>query len=1499
MTENATNNVEIGKVIKSYQIEGLLGTGNFGAVYRAKQAVVQREVAIKIIWPAFANHPNFIRRFEAEAQLIAGLEHPYIVPLYDYWRDPDGAYIVMRWLRGGALRDTLEQEQWSMNHIRRLLSQISSALALAHRSGIVHRDIKPENILLDRERNAYLADFGIAQIITGNQEDDDPFISSMGSPAYASPEQLRGDDTTSQSDIYSLGIILYEMLTGMHPFPELENLSMTQLLRKRTTTPLPPLARYRPDLPAALNEVCQIATALDPRNRYPDAITLTREFQQASGGSRQYIRANIPEVDEILPNPYRGLRAFQETDAANFFGRETLVKRLLNRLQEDNPYKRFLAVVGPSGSGKSSLVKAGLIPSLRQGALTASNQWYYDEIVPGTQPFTELENALVGVATDPPQNLSTQLRHSERGLLDAVNAVLPDDETNFFLFIDQFEELFTLVEDDHIIDQFLDALFVAVTDPASRLYVVITIRADFYDRPLLQPRLSNLVRERTEVVVPLSATELERVIVEPARRAGVAIDSALVAAIVAEVKEQPGALPLLQYALSELFDLRENGIITANVYRQIGGVRGALAKRADELYSKLTPEEQTAVRQVFLRLITLGEGTEDTRRRALLTEVTSIQNNTQTAMIQELVDHLGKARLLTFDRDPDTRSPTIEVTHEAIIREWDRLRGWLDDSRNDVRMQRTLSSLASEWHLNHQDPSFLLRGIRLESYEKWSQTTNLMLTEQEQAYLEGSANERHQRELAEAAQEEREERLRIRSLNALRLLAIVLTIATLGAFALTGFAVQESNRANANAASSQSIAWEAGARRVLSDADGDLALLLALQANELDNPPIEAINTLSEVTFAPGTRNVLTGHTSQVDGVAISPNGQLLASGSTDFSVRIWDINTGEQLNLLEGHTGDITSIAFSPNGQLLVSTGRRFQAIVWDVQTGEMLNSLQGHGNAVVYDAVFSPDGMYLYTSGGDGELVQWDIASGAQINRFQGHQVAAVLSIDISPDGEQLLSGSRATELILWDTRTAAVLGRLAGHDSAVNDLKFSPDGTKAVSVDGGGEIILWDMLAINETISIDDTAVLSNINSSIAQPFFNAVDNIFGVAFSPNGQHIYTASSGSTSAENSVYIWNAETGQVITRLEGHDDGVLSIAVSGTGHLVASGSVDQTIRLWNVGQSGSEFHLDAHTSRVTNVFVQDDLLYTASADNSLRVWDADTGREVSRIEVTGMSFVAADVSPNGERALLGSRNGVLIEVEMETNVTLNELSTAEGGEHNETVEIVTYLDDERALSAGLDNKIILWDMIAGRSIRTYEGHTDGIYDLAVFPDGTQFASASIDGTVRIWNLATGETSTILTSNDVEPIPLFSIDVNSDGSSIATGRRDGVVILWDVATGAETSRFVGDTDTIWSVAFHSDGNRLLSGSADGVLSIWDIAADGQRQRFELPSTGIFAATFTPDGQSAVTGHSNGQVYVWRTFLQEELLTWIDANRYVRSWQCDELDQYRVDEPCE
>ncbi|MBC8077887.1 MAG: serine/threonine-protein kinase PknK, partial [Chloroflexales bacterium] len=554
---------------RNYQLGEQIGGGSFGIVYRAQQLRLERAVAIKVIRPQYADHPDFIRRFEAEAHMVARLEHPHIVPLYDYWREPGAAYLVMRYIRGGSLLTLLEQGPPPLDSTLRVVKHVGAALQAAHRAGVIHRDLKPANVLLDEDGNAYLADFGIAKDLARPEASLSLAGTFVGSPAYSSPEQIRAEAVTPQTDIYALGVLLYELLTGKRPFL---GSSTADYIQQHLNADMPALAAGRDGLPTALDRVVQRATAKLPTARYADVGQLLADLSAAldalpqpspTPSEQQAATPTLVFELEAQDNPYKGLRPFSETDEAIFFGRESLVQRLLARLGERNELARFLAIVGPSGSGKSSVVRASLLPALRRGALPGSESWYIVDLVPGAEPLAELAAALrrVAPAGIESHDLLALLRGHNRGLLRATRMVLPPaPEAELVLFIDQFEELFALCADEATRRHLLENIIVATLDEHSRLRVVITIRADFVDRPLQYVDFGELFRQRSELVLPMTADDLERAVVGPARWAGLAVEDGLTATIVAELVAQPGALPLLQHALSELYTQRQGRV---------------------------------------------------------------------------------------------------------------------------------------------------------------------------------------------------------------------------------------------------------------------------------------------------------------------------------------------------------------------------------------------------------------------------------------------------------------------------------------------------------------------------------------------------------------------------------------------------------------------------------------------------------------------------------------------------------------------------------------------------------------------------------------------------------------------------------------------------------------------------------------------------------------------------------------------------------------------------
>ena len=450
-------------------------------------------------------------------------------------------------------------------------------------------------------------------------------------------------------------------------------------------------------------------------------------------------------------NPFKGLHPFQESDASDFFGRDRLVADVISRIGAG---AHLVALVGPSGCGKSSVARAGVVPALRKGSLPGSEHWLVASMVPGAHPMAELEAALLRSTLDAPNSLDAQLADPELGLLRASLRLLPDETSRLVLVIDQFEELFSLVADEGERQRFLANLVAAIDDPQGRVLTVLTLRADAYHRPLAYGAFAERLGPGVVNVLPLTTDELEEAAVEPASRHGVACEPALLGELLSDVLGEPGALPIFQYALTELFDRRDGDRLTVASYRAMGGAHAVLSRRADDLYHSMTLEEQDATRQLFLRLVAITEQETWSRRRVPASEI--LATDVDVVTMESVIDQLGRQRFLAFDRDHATGAPTVEVAHEALLTEWERLRGWIEEGRADIGRRAALDTALNEWSRSARDPDYLLTGKRLAEYESWRSFSAMRLTTAEHEYLDTSIEHRDAEVAAESARVARE-----------------------------------------------------------------------------------------------------------------------------------------------------------------------------------------------------------------------------------------------------------------------------------------------------------------------------------------------------------------------------------------------------------------------------------------------------------------------------------------------------------------------------------------------------------------------------------------------------------------------------------------------------------------------------------------------------------------------------------------------------------------------
>jgi WD40 repeat protein len=1274
----------------------------------------------------------------------------------------------------------------------------------------------------------------------------------VGSPAYLAPEQIKSEPVTLLADIYSLGIMLYELLTGKRPF---QAPNPAALLQKHLTELLPPLTAQRPDLPAPLDLVIRRATAKDPAGRYPNVLALLSDFQQALVPSDD--RPLAPRDQPVVPkqaaptvvlelsdadNPYKGLRAFREADAATFFGREALTQQLLGRLAEEGDLARFLAVVGSSGSGKSSAVRAGLIPALRRGGLSGSERWFVVDLLPGAHPLEELEAALLRIAVNPPESLLAQLREDTRGLLRAIKRVLPADETvELVLIIDQFEEVFTLVDDEAARAHLLDSLVAAVLDERSRVRLVITLRADFIDRPLQYVDFGELVRQQAELILPLASDELERAIVGPAEQVGLALEAGLVPTIVHDVEAQPGALPLLQYALTELFERREGRALTRAAYQASGGVTGALARRADELFEQLDVAGQEAARQLFLRLVTLGEGTEDTRRRVLRSELattdhqllTTNQGDTRyeirgmqnaqvsgllsrvsqseqssvvgrwSSVVDQVIDVYGRYRLLAFDHDPITREPTIEVAHEALIRGWGRLRVWLEASREQLRVQRRLAAAAAEWDHGSRDPSFLATGARLAQFAALAEAVDpstgaepaVALNAVELAFLDASQaaaveEERRQeamrqRELEQAQALAEAERRRAEEQAAARgrlrrralFLAGALVLALVAA-ALAGVFGVQSQQSAAEAQAQQSTAVAERSRAERNAAEAQAQRDLAQTAQAQTQVQLDIAESLRLADLA---RSQL----GDAPETALLLAYEAAARNDNPQSQHILHDTLYQHVrpvSVLTGHTESVNSAIFSPDGQRILTASFDGTARLWGA-SGTLLATLQGH-TAPITSTEFSPNRTRILT---------------ATIAEF-------------SPDGQRILTVSGDGMARLWDAN-GQPLATLQGHTDRVRSAVFSPDGMRILTAAYDRTARLWDLSGKPLTILQGHT------------------DRVYDAVFSPDGGHILTASKDQTAR-----LWNL-SGNLLATLQGHTSPLVSAVFSPDGQSILTTSEEGMAQLWDV--SGQPI---ATLQGAIGVFSPNgQSILTTLLDDKTQLW-YPSGQQITTVQGDPWGF-----SPDGQRILTASANGTVSLWRVADGALLR---TLEG--HTDVVESAEFSPDgQRILTASRDETARLWDL-SGKRLATLHGRI-GVFSA----DGQRILTASFDGTARLWYTNSTELSTLRGHMGA----VTSAEFSPDGQHILTASYDNTARLWDLS-GTPLATLQGHTNDVTSALFSPNGERILTTSDDHTARLWDMSGQ-PLATLQGHTDAVMSAMFSPDGAHILTTSKDRTARLW------------------------------------
>jgi WD40 repeat protein len=1163
--------------------------------------------------------------------------------------------------------------------------------------------------------------------------------------------------------------------------------------------------------PTALSPFVSTRTWVDLRKGIDDGRTFQSLVNAIKGVP---LGPEVPlEPREDVP-PYRGLQTFREEDAEFFFGRDGDVQRLIEKLKTT----RFLGVLGPSGSGKSSLVRAGLLPALRRGPLPASDGWTIAVLTPGAHPLTALGARLLRLYhRNGMQKTVDGLRRDSRTLQLATSLALADRPASEHVVwvIDQFEEVFTLCRDERERAQFFANLLHAASIPGGQSVVVLTLRADFYHRCAAYPELSQQIAAQQFLVSPLDADGLRQAVEEPARRVGLVLEEGLVATILEDVENQPGALPLLEHALLELWERRRGGMLTLEGYRESGGVAGAIAKRADEIYTSFTPEEQAIARRTLLRLTQPGEGTEDTRRRATLGELVLHAGEEQA--VEGVVRALVDARMLTTSGDGQADGRWIDVSHEALIRGWPRLRQWLDEDRAGFLVHRRLTEAAQEWERLDRDDGVLYRGARLAEAIDWKGRNEGALNELEREYLAASTSLRRREQAAS--------RRRVR-----------ITVGGLAtALVLIGAAAVYALRQSQDATEQREIALSRG-RAASADtqhsADPELSVLLAIEALRHGRTD-QAEDALRRAVPEFHRYTALRHDTAPVLDAALSPDGRFVVTASADRTARVWEAETGEEAVVFRGHAGRVRSAAFSPDGRLVVTAGEDGTARVWEAETGEEAVVFRRHVGRV-NSAAFSSDGRLVVTSGHDRTARVWKAVTGKELITFNGHK-REVNSAAFSPDGRLVVTASPDRTARVWDTATGEDAVVFRRHSDPVLGAAFSSDGDLVVTASADGTARIW------EAATGDEIAVLSGHTAAVQRAAFSTDDTLVVTASEDRTARVWNAKTGdevavlrghtdlvgsaalraggrlavTASRDGTARVWKL-AGQPTVVLRGHTDELEGAAFSSDGRSVVTASVDGTARIWDTGTGETLRKLEGHTGEVKSAAFSPDrrLVVTAGTEGAARIWDASTGETLGKLEGHTGEVKSAAFSPDGQLVVTGGEDATARIWDAATGQTLRELKG-----HDNEVEAASFSSDGRlVLTASEDKTARIWDAATGKTLVELKGHTDQVEGAAFSGDGTLVVTASSDDWAGIWEADTGGLLVKLQGHagDVE-----AADISRDGRFAVTGSDDRTVRVWETATGEELVVFRGHSDDLQSVAFSSDGKFVVSAGEDETARIY------------------------------------------------------------------------------
>jgi WD40 repeat protein len=1190
-------------------------------------------------------------------------------------------------------------------------------------------------------------------------------------------------------------------------------------------------------------------------------------------------------------NPFPGLRPFRENEEHLFFGRENQVDAMVDKLAGT----RFLAVVGTSGSGKSSLVNCGLRPALRQGLMArAGTAWRMAQFRPGNDPIGAMARALAqdgvlfgayaGEGLTLAEIIETTLRMSKLGLIDICEQAALGQDVNLLVVVDQFEELFRYQQlgtdgraGDHGITEqaaaFVNLLLEVKERANCQIYIVLTMRSDFLGDCTQFPGLAEAINAGQYLVPRMTRDERRAAIERPVGVGGAEMAPVLLTRLVNDVGDNPDQLSILQHALNRTWARWQaeggKGPLELAHYEAIGTMAHALDQHAERAYAELNGARQQQIcEKLFKALTDKATDPRGVRRPTTLATLCALADAT-AAEVTQVIDIFRKpSRSFLMPPAGDTLKPetVIDISHESLMRVWQRLIKWADEEAQSARTYRRLAETAD---LHAAGDASLWRDPELQLALDWRDRSQPNETWAARYHPGFAAAMNFLTESSEAREAERTERQRLRQReldaehekvltqarnarrslwaavisSALAAVAILLAVAA----AVFGYkAHQASVTAEASREQAQLYLSEAQitqSRALVKEAEqypGDPSrkILLALEAlpdaqEKIDRPVVfEAQKSLATAIDDLRELAVLGGHAGPVRGVAVTRDGGRVVAGLDDGTVRVWDANTGAELLQLKGHSGPVRAVAVTPDGARIVTGSDDNTARLWDASTGAELLKLTGH-TAPVFGVAVTPDGGRIVAGSDDKSARMWDGKTGAELLRLTGH-TGAVLAVAVTPDGAHIVTGSADNTALLWDATTGTVQRQL-NHFGPVLSVAVAPDGARIITGSDDNHIRVW------------------NASTGTGIWLVRLVGAIRSVAVTADGSRIVTGSDDGTAR-----VWNANTGAPLLRFNSHAGAVLTVAVTPDGARIVAGLEDNTTRVWDSRTDTALFRLEGHTRPVWSVSVTPDgaRIVTASGDSTARVWDASTGVELFQLKGHTGPVWSVAITPDGARIITGSEDRTARVWDASTGTELFQLT----GHTRRVRSVAVTPDGARFVTASGDGTARVWDASNGKELFELKGHTGPVVSVTVSPDGTRIVTGALDKSARVWDASTG---TELLQLKGHAGYVWGVKVTPDGARIVTASGDGTVRVWNASTAAELLQLKGHTNSVMGLAVTPDGTAIVTGSADNTARVWNANTGAELLQLRGHARPVVAVTVMPDGTRIVTGSEDNTAWVW------------------------------------